>query len=153
MAKLPPRRILRSIVEDAISDRDEFDDCNCRETTSEIIARYKAFLPRLADDAPPLGADDLRLLASACMHARIWREGYVDSWRCTGDKAVILSAKQDVDRVTRTEEALGVVRHWTRGGPMPADVRSVPLTEIMARPIADGEWSGGGSWFRNPEAA
>lgn len=147
MAKLPPRRVLRSIVEDAINDREEFDDCACERQTSEIIARYREFLPRLADGAPALGEADLQLMAYACMHARIWREGYLDSWKGTGDKAVILSARQDVERVTRTEEAMGVVRHWTRGGPLPDDVRDVPLTELMKRPSTDGEWIGGEGWF------
>ena len=146
MAKLPPRRTLRSIVQDAISDREEFDDATIATQTSDIIVRYNAFLPRLADDAPPLSPDDINLLASACMHARIWREGYVDSWIATGEKAIILKARQDVDRVTRTEEALGVVRHWSRGGPMPEGMRNVPLTEIMARSIPNGAFSGGDGW-------
>ena len=130
MAKLPPRRILRSIVEDAISDREEYEDAHSREKTSDLIRRYKALVPRLADDAPPLSDGDRSLLGTACMHARIWRESYVDSWRHTGEKAIILSARQDVERVTRTEEALGIVRHWTMGGPMPEGVRSVPINEL-----------------------
>ena len=150
MAKLPPRRILRSIVQDAISDREEFDDANHRREPSGIVLRYRAFLPRLADSAPPLGDEDRELLATACRHARIWREGYLDSWKCTGEKAVLLEARQDVDRVTRTEDALGVVRHWMNGGPMPDDVRSVSILELASRPIEPGTWSGGGKWFTPP---
>lgn len=140
--KLPPRRVLRSIVEDAISDREEFDDEMVRDETKAIIARYREFLPRLADSAPPLSKEDHDLLVTACRHARIWREGYVESWLGTGEKRIILEARQDVDRVTRTEDALGVVRHWLNGGPEPEGMSSITVFELSKRIKAQGQGQG-----------
>lgn len=130
--KLPPRRILRSIVQDAISDREEMEDFDSQAKTMDLIDRYQAFLPRLADDAPPLSSDDRHLLATACMHARIWREGYADAWAGTGDKAVIAKARQRVDRVTRTEAALGVATPFIIGGAEPAGMTTINLSDLMA---------------------
>lgn len=131
--KLPPRRVLRSIVEDAISDHEEMQDADMRDATKAYIASYRALLPRLADSAPPLTQQDREVLVDACRHARIWREGLVDSWRGTGDKATILSCRQDVDRVTRTQDALGVVRSFLEGGAVPDDMRSVSIFDLMRR--------------------
>lgn len=131
--KLPPRRILRSIVQDAISDREEMGDDSIREQTAAHIASYRALLPRLADAAPPLTDADRRILVDACRHARIWREGLVDSWRNTGEKAIILGCRQDVDRVTRTQDALGVRRSFLEGGPDPEGIKYVTLQELARR--------------------
>lgn len=136
--KMPPRRILRSIVEDAILDREEFDDPECADRTKEFLAMYRTFLPRLSDDGPAMTDADRQTLAYACMHARIWREGYVESWAHTGEKAIILAAKQDVERITRTEESMGVVRHWSRGGPEPEGMRSVSIHELRKSAASDG---------------
>lgn len=130
--KLPPRSVLRLIVQDAISDRRGMRDPACATETAAAIASYLAFQPRLADGAPPLCDDDHNVLAQACMHARIWREGLFYSWANTGDKATILECRQDIARVTRTEDALGVVRHFMNGGPTPKGVRSVTLSELRA---------------------
>ena len=80
MAKMPTRIILRSIVMDAISDREGFNDPSIAEETANTIANHEALLLRLADDAPPLDDESKDALALACFHARIWRESYVDSW-------------------------------------------------------------------------
>ena len=129
---LPPRRVLRSIVQDAILDREEMSDDTIRDRTKAIIQAYHDLLPRLADTAPALSEADKDLLATACRHARIWREGLVDSWANTGDKAVILECRQDVERVTRTETALGVVRHFLAGGPDPEGTVSMTIAQIRA---------------------
>lgn len=136
--KLPPRKILRSIVEDAISDREEMQDADPSDETRALIGEYRAFIPRLADDAPPLSEDDKDILVKACHHARIWREGYLDAWINTGDKPIILAARQDIDRVKRTEEALGVIRHWLRGGIRPAGVTHINILELRTRSKAEG---------------
>ena len=132
MARLPPRRMLRSIVQDAISDREEFDDPEFAARTAASIASYRDLMPKLADAAGPLGPDERHTLARACDHARIWREGLVDAWSGTGDKAAILETRQDVERITRTEDALGVTRHWLSGGPEPEGVRTVTLEQLRA---------------------
>lgn len=131
--KLPPRRILRSIVQDAISDREEMDDDSIRDRTAAHIASYEALLLRLADTAPPLTDADREVLVDACRHARIWREGLVDSWRNTGEKAIILGCRQDVDRVTRTQDALGVRRSFLEGGAAPKGMTYVTLQELARR--------------------
>jgi len=107
MAKMPPRRILRSIVMDAISDREAFDDPSIEEETRKTIEAHRTLLLRLADDQPAMDEDTKDGLALACLHARIWRESYVDSWIHTGEREIILKARQDVERVDRTEKALG----------------------------------------------
>ncbi|WP_298847173.1 hypothetical protein [uncultured Salinicola sp.] len=107
MAKMPPRRILRSIVMDAISDREAFDDPSIEEETRKTIEAHRSLLLRLADDQPAMDGDTKDALALACLHARIWRESYVDSWIHTGEGDIILKARQDVERVDRTEKALG----------------------------------------------
>ena len=107
MAKMPTRIILRSIVMDAISDREGFNDPSIAEETANTIANHEALLLRLADDAPPLDDESKDALALACFHARIRRESYVDSWLPTGEKDIILKARQDVERIDRTERALG----------------------------------------------
>ncbi len=124
--KLPPRRILRSIVSDAISDREDFDDTTVAECTRKTLAEYRAMLEKLSANAPPLGEHDMRILINACRHARIWRESYYDAWIHTGDKAVLLSAKQDIERVERTEAALGVVHRELEG-------ESISIFELMKR--------------------
>lgn len=139
--KLPPRRILRLIVQDAIDDRLGFADANRRDEevrsqTLECVREYRAFQPRLSDDAPALSDADRDLLARACMHARIWREGLVASWQRTGDKATLLEARQDVDRVTRAERALGVQPHWLAGGDLPEGVETVSIFELRQRGTA-----------------
>lgn len=141
--KLPPRRILRAIVSDAIDDRVEFDDESVADRTAESIAKFRDILPRLADAAPPLAPSDIDILASACVYARIWREGYLEAWEGTGDKPVILEARQDVDRVTRVEQAIGMERHWLSGGPEPEGMRSVNVMELLKRPAPAG-WSQNG---------
>lgn len=135
--KMPERRILRSIVQDAINDRKEISECHrggCRQA-DDAVARYGRLLTRLQGVAP-MTPEDRDALASACMHARIWREGLVDAWKDTNDKMQKLACRQDLDRVARTEETLGVVRHWTQGGPEPEGMRTITLTELMARTAA-----------------
>ena len=107
MVKLPPRRVLRSIVQDAIDDRQAFDDSTVAEETARTIEQYRALIVNLDQPGRALDEHDREVLKRACLHARIWREGYLDAWNHTGDKPVILEARQDIDRVTRTEEALG----------------------------------------------
>ena len=123
---LPPRRILRSIVSDAISDRETFDDVSVAEYTKKTLAEYRAVLKNLAADAPPLSVDDLRVLTNACRHARIWRESLYDAWIHTGEKAILLSARQDIERIDRTEAALGVVHRELEG-------KNISIFELMKR--------------------
>lgn len=113
--KLPPRRILRSIVQDAIEDREAFEDPSVAEYTQKTLAEYRRLLEKLGPASPGLSSDDHRILINACRHARIWRESYYDAWAHTGDKAVILATRQDIDRVNRTEAALGVVHREIEG--------------------------------------
>lgn len=138
MRALPKRRVLRSIVQDAISDREEFSDPDIAEQTAATIASYHDLLPRLADDAPPLSEADRRILASACGNARIWREGYKDAWVGTGEKRILHDAQIDIDRVTRTEEALGL----DTSDPLAA-CGTISIFELMKRPMEMREvaWS------------
>ena len=135
--KLPPRRVLRSIVQDAINDREEMEDPEIRDRTLAQLAGYRDFLPRLSDNAPPLSAEDRKLLVTACMHARIWRAGYAEAWAGTGDLAVIQKAKQDVARIDRTEEALGVATPFIVGGKDPAGMTSIDVLSLLAQHRAE----------------
>lgn len=130
---LPPRRIIRSIVRDALSDREEMldSDASTADVSRALIARYSELLPRLEDNAPALLPEDRSTLDRACVHARIWREGLLDAYAGTGDKGMILKCRQDVDRVKRLEAALGVVRTDTSAW------ESVSLSEIRRRAEAD----------------
>ena len=135
MPKLPPRRILRSIVEDAISDREGFDDPDIAEETARTIEAHRTLLLRLADDAPPLDDEARDALAFACFHARIWRESYVDSWIHTGEKEIILQARQAVERIDRTEKALGL-RYRSTAELLETTAESVTLDELRRRQAA-----------------
>lgn len=126
MVKLPPRRILRAIVEDAISDRQAIDD----ENGPADIAAHRALLPKLANTAPPLDDEAKDALAFACLHARLWRESYVESWLGTKDKAVIAQARRDVDKITRTETALGF-RYRSKADVFLENAESVSLFDFM----------------------
>ena len=66
MANMPPRRILRSIVMDAISDREAFDDPSIEEETRKTIEAHRSLLLRLADDQPAMDGDTKDALALAC---------------------------------------------------------------------------------------
>lgn len=132
MSKMPPRRILRSIVMDAISDREGFDDAPIARETAETIEAHQSLLMRLANDTPPLDKSTKKALALACVHARLWRESYVDAWSHTGEKVIILKAKLEVERIDKTESALGFCY---RGS---ADIAAesagwITLDEIRAR--------------------
>lgn len=107
MSKMPPRHVLRSIVEDAISDREGLCDETIKDETRASIVSYRDLLGTLAKERQALTEADREVLKQACLHARIWRESYLESWLNTGDKQVIHEAGQDVDRITRTEAALG----------------------------------------------
>ena len=131
MAKMPTRIILRSIVMDAISDREGFNDPSIAEETANTIANHEALLLRLADDAPPLDDESRDALALACFHARIWRESYVDSWIHTSEKDIILKARQDVERIDRTERALGF-RYRHHADIASEGAISIPLSEIRS---------------------
>lgn len=131
MAKLPPRRVLRSIVMDAISDRQGFSDPMIDRETASIINAHKALLLQLADDAPMLDDKSRDALALACFHARIWRESYVDSWVHTGEKDIILKARQDVERIDRTERALGF-RYRQHADIALEGARSVSLNDLRS---------------------
>lgn len=144
MAKLPPRALLRSVLNDAISDREEFLDAHSRqhgvapdeETTALIaltkaqIARYEDLERRLPDPRPLTGADE-ETLATATQHARIWRVGLQDAWRGTGDKANIRACREDVARLEKVEAALGVRPHFTVGGADPEGARMVSIFDLM----------------------
>jgi len=129
MANMPPRRILRSIVMDAISDREAFDDPSVEEETRETIEAHRALLLRLADDQPAMDGDTKDALALACLHARIWRESYINSWIHTGERDIILKARQDVERVDRTERALGF-RYRTMADMIKSRGKSISLDQI-----------------------
>lgn len=129
--KLPPRRVLRCIVQDAISDREEMDDATRRQQTSSCIDGYKALIDRLSDGSPALSQSDLLLLGDACRHARIWREGYAEAWQHTGDHAVIQRNRNNVDRITRTENALGITRHFIAGGADPEGMTTISVHDLL----------------------
>lgn len=129
MTNMPPRRILRSIVMDAISDREAFDDPSVEEETRETIEAHRALLLRLADDQPAMDGDTKDALALACLHARIWRESYIDSWIHTGERDIILKARQNVERVDRTERALGF-RYRTMADMIKSRGKSISLDQI-----------------------
>jgi len=129
MANMPPRRILRSIVMDAISDREAFDDPSVEEETRETIEAHRALLLRLADDQPAMDGDTKDALALACLHARIWRESYIDSWIHTGERDIILKARQNMERVDRTERALGF-RYRTMADMIKSRGKSISLDQI-----------------------
>ena len=131
MPKMPNRRTLRSIVMDAISDREGFDDPTIADETARTIVNHKALLARLADDAPPMDEETKDALALACLHARIWRESYVEAWQDTGEGEIILKAKQDVERIDRTEKAIGM--RYLRMADMPENQgKLVPLDQIRS---------------------
>lgn len=129
MSKLPPRRILRSIVMDAISDREGFNDPSIADETAATIRGHKALLERLSDNAPPLDEEAKDSLALACLHARIWRESYVDSWLSTGEKNIILRARQDVHKIDRVEKALGF-RYRMQADVEMANAKTISLADI-----------------------
>lgn len=113
--KLPNRRILRGIVEDAISDREEMSDDSIAELTAGQIARYRELLPRLVDKAPPLKDEDRKTLAMATQHARIWREGYLYAVSDTKDIEMINNAKREITKLKQLERALNLVRTEIKG--------------------------------------
>lgn len=133
MRKLPPRRVLRGVVEDAISDREGFFDPTIEEETLQAIADYRSVLPKLSDKAPPLTKETLAIIAKACTHARYWRDSYLDAYAGTNDKPAILAAKQDIERLEKVEEALGVKVHWTMGGTLPEGTRLVSVFDLMKK--------------------
>lgn len=135
MPKLPNRRILRSIVEDAISDREGFNDPDITDETRRSIEAHRTLLRRLADNSPPLDDEAKDALALACFHARIWRESYVDSWAHTGEKEIILQARQAVERIDRTEKALGL-RYRSTAELLETTAESVTLDELRRRHAA-----------------
>lgn len=104
---LPKRAKLRAIVEDAINDREGFDDPSMKQETAATIASYKVLLKSLGNQAGPLNEENKEILRKACFHARIWRESYLESWENTNDKQVINSIKQDIKVIDKTEDALG----------------------------------------------
>jgi len=145
MAKLPPRRVLRGVLNDAISDRNEFVDANrprfgqpdaeaakLIEMTRGQIARYEELEKRLSDPRP-LTAEDHATLSMSVHHARIWRITLLDSWKGTGDKANLLACRQDIARLEKVEAALGVTPHFTVGGPDPEGSELVDIFEISRR--------------------
>lgn len=132
MPKMPPRRNLRSIVYDAIRDREAFDDPTVEDETKEQLARYGALMERLANDAPALDEAAKDHLAMACHHARNWRESLLDAWIGTDDRAVILECRQDIDRITRTEKALGM--RYRRQADVDAETaESISIYDLMER--------------------
>jgi len=138
MTGMPPRRILRSIVLDAISDRRAMEDPEIAEETARIIDAHRRLHDRLADDAPPLDDEARDALALACLHARIWRESYVDSWAHTNEKAIILQARQAVQRIDRTERALGF--RYRLASECLEGCEMVSIDELRSRPrCADPE--------------
>ncbi len=134
--KLPPRRILAGILTDAISDRAGMDDVTIADKTRQQIKDYKELQIFLKGNTPMTNAHR-NILANACRHALIWRESYYNAWIDTGDKAVLLEARQDIDRALRTQKALGVTRHWSEGGEIPEGVTSISLFDLMK--MTDGE--------------
>lgn len=145
MAKLPERRVLRGVINDAISDREEFVEANTPRfgkpddeaaaliaMTRGQIARYEELERRLSNPKPLTGADHATL-STAVHHARIWRITLLDSWKGTGDKANILACRQDIARLERVEAALGVTPHFTVGGPDPEGSEMVDIFEISRR--------------------
>ena len=130
-AKMPPRRVLRSIVEDAISDRAEFTDIEKREETAAQVASYKKLLEHINNYARPLDEEDKEVLALACFHARIWRESYLEAWAGTGEKAIIADCKHDIARIDRVEKALGTRIRFAHE--MTENVKMVSIFELMNR--------------------
>jgi hypothetical protein len=115
MSKLPPRRILRGIVCDAIEDRNTFEDPNIEDQTNKYLSDYKNLLKCLGDVSPPLSKENKIVLRSACRHARYWRESFKDAYQHTGDKQVLLEAQRDLDWLSKTEAALGVQYRELKG--------------------------------------
>lgn len=144
MAKLPPRALLRGVLNDAISDREEFLDAHrprhgqatddetaaLIELTRAQIARYEDLESRLSNPRPLTAADE-ETLATATQHARIWRVGLQDAWRDTGDKANIRACREDVERLRKVETALGIRPHFITGGAAPEGARMVSIFELM----------------------
>ena len=142
MSKMPPRHVLRNIVEDAISDREGLCDETIKDKTQASIASYRELLGTLAKERQALTEADREVLKRACLHARIWRESYLESWLNTGDKQVILEARQDVDRITRTETALGgrymTALDYALTNSIPVSIFDLQKDDAYSQPITGG---------------
>lgn len=143
--KLPPRKLLRGVLSDAINDREGFLDANrprhgepddktkaLIDKTHEQIAQYKEVEARL-DSPQQLNDRDLNIIAMATHHARIWRSTLVDSWKDTGDKQNIRLCREDMERLKKVERALGLTPHFIVGGPDPKGATMVTVAELMRR--------------------
>ena len=107
--KLPKRRILRRIVQDAIDDRLCFEDPEIAQRTQDTLNAYRELLPRLADRAPPLHKQDYEVLKQASIHARYWRESLEDAHAHMDDKALKQDLANDVKQLDRLDDALGII--------------------------------------------
>lgn len=108
------------------------EDESIATETAGTIAKYRDLLGKLEQTSRPLDDSDRKTLGLACLHARIWRESYLDSWINTGEKQVILEARQDIKRIARTETALGG-RYITALEHALANAKPVSIFELQNR--------------------
>ncbi len=122
MTKLPNKKILCSILRDAILDRESFDYSELAETTAAQIASYSALLDRLERGSRLKNADK-DIMALSCFHARLWRESYIDSVNGCLSKEDMKREEKSVLDIGKVEKAIGM--RYTDG--VPSDCDSVNI--------------------------
>lgn len=128
MAAKIKRRVVASILHDAISDREGLQDLSIAEETEGYLKDYRDLLENIKN-GKPITRDDHSVIAHACHHARIWRTSYLEAWAHTGDKEIIREAKEDIKRINRTEEKISVRVGFAYENAVKNAIL-VPITEI-----------------------
>ncbi len=122
MTKLPNKKILCSILRDAILDRESFDYAEMEEATAAQIASYSALLDGLEQGSRLKNADK-NIMALACFHARLWRESYIGSVNGCLSKEDMKREEKSVLDIGKVEKAIGM--RYTDG--VPDDCVSVDI--------------------------